>query len=251
MRKTVLVAIVAALVGAIVAVPIAVYAAHQFKDVPNSHIFHNDIDWMADNGITAGCNPSSGGDLYCPDAVVNRGQMAAFMRRLATNKVVAAATAETAVQADSATVAETANTALSIEGLTLPEVGPRAVFNSTDNAPDGTDLTLSAQITAPEPGILVMTGGIEVENTTTSDSYSCRLRIDSGTVEGSTRVAQHNGSGTNEEEDCQTSGAEVVAAGTYTVEFFVGSVDPSTVLGDASMWAMWVPFDGSGDVPSP
>jgi hypothetical protein len=42
--------------------------------------FTDDIIWLADAGITQGCNPPSN-DLYCPDDRVTRGQMAAFLVR--------------------------------------------------------------------------------------------------------------------------------------------------------------------------
>lgn len=42
--------------------------------------FTGDIIWLADQGITKGCNPP-GNDLFCPDAPVTRGQMAAFLTR--------------------------------------------------------------------------------------------------------------------------------------------------------------------------
>jgi hypothetical protein len=70
---------------------LAVFASHQFNDVPNSHTFHNAIAWMKDNNITVGCNPP-GNTNYCPDDNVTRGQMSAFMKRLAENNVVDAAT---------------------------------------------------------------------------------------------------------------------------------------------------------------
>ncbi len=50
--------------------------APQFLDVASSS-FLFDITWLADSGITAGC----GGDKFCPDATVSRGQMAAFLSR--------------------------------------------------------------------------------------------------------------------------------------------------------------------------
>ena len=59
-------------------VPGVVLASHQFTDVPTSHTFHNDIDWLADAGVTGGC----GSGRFCPNASVTRGQMAAFMHRL-------------------------------------------------------------------------------------------------------------------------------------------------------------------------
>ncbi|GEM_PF-1254129 len=86
----------------LILVPAAVWAADRFNDVPNSHTHHNSITWMADNGITVGCNPPTNTN-YCPGDNVTRGQMATFMKRLAENKVVDAATAVTAETADNAT----------------------------------------------------------------------------------------------------------------------------------------------------
>ena len=79
--------VLATAVLAVVLIPAGALAMHQFTDVPDSNIFHADIDWLADNGITLGCNPPSN-DRYCPGANVTREQMAAFMRRLAVNQVV-------------------------------------------------------------------------------------------------------------------------------------------------------------------
>jgi len=41
--------------------------------------FEPDIEWMASSGVTLGCGPG----VFCPDDFVTRGQMAAFMHRLA------------------------------------------------------------------------------------------------------------------------------------------------------------------------
>jgi hypothetical protein len=57
-------------------------AAHQFSDVPESHTFHEDIAWLAENDITRGCNPPAN-DEFCPEDNVTRGQMAAFLHRFA------------------------------------------------------------------------------------------------------------------------------------------------------------------------
>ena len=46
----------------------------------NDSVFESDINWMAEEGITRGCNPPVN-DRYCPDARVTRGQMAAFLVR--------------------------------------------------------------------------------------------------------------------------------------------------------------------------
>lgn len=50
-----------------------------FLDDDNS-IFEEDIEWLAAMDITRGCNPPAN-DLFCPEQVVTRGQMAAFFVR--------------------------------------------------------------------------------------------------------------------------------------------------------------------------
>ncbi|MGH8947150.1 MAG: hypothetical protein ACRDVL_13510 [Acidimicrobiia bacterium] len=46
----------------------------------NGHLFEQDIDAIAAAGITKGCNPPSN-TRFCPDLNVDRGAMAAFLRR--------------------------------------------------------------------------------------------------------------------------------------------------------------------------
>ncbi len=48
-----------------------------FNDVPESHPFFQFVEALAYSGITAGC----GGDNYCPDAPLTRGQMAVFLAK--------------------------------------------------------------------------------------------------------------------------------------------------------------------------
>lgn len=63
-------------------IPVAVLAAGgTFTDDDNS-VFEVDIEWLAEAGITIGCNPPAN-DNFCPTRTVNRGQMAAFLRRFA------------------------------------------------------------------------------------------------------------------------------------------------------------------------
>jgi reprolysin-like metallo-peptidase family M12B/S-layer family protein len=49
----------------------------QFSDVAQNHLFYNEIGKLSARGITAGC----GGGAYCPEALVTREQMAAFIIR--------------------------------------------------------------------------------------------------------------------------------------------------------------------------
>ncbi len=50
-----------------------------FEDTAGSP-FVADIEWLADVGVTKGCNPSAN-TRFCPNEVVTRGQMAAFLHR--------------------------------------------------------------------------------------------------------------------------------------------------------------------------
>lgn len=75
--RTLFVIVVTALISA----PTAVWASHAFVDVPDDNVFHEDIDAIADAGVTRGCNPPDNTE-YCPDDLVTREQMAAFMNRL-------------------------------------------------------------------------------------------------------------------------------------------------------------------------
>lgn len=68
-------AVLALVVGLLVRV--GAWASDRFNDVPDSNIFHDDIDWLADAGVTLGC----GGGDFCPKDSVTREQMAAFMHR--------------------------------------------------------------------------------------------------------------------------------------------------------------------------
>ncbi len=52
----------------------------RFIDVPRGALFFDQIEWLAETGITKGCNPPLN-DRYCPDDPVTRGQMAAFLTR--------------------------------------------------------------------------------------------------------------------------------------------------------------------------
>ena len=71
---------VVALFGALLLLPVdAVSAGGTFVDDDDS-VFEADIEWLASEGITKGCNPPVN-DEFCPDSYVSRGQMAAFLVR--------------------------------------------------------------------------------------------------------------------------------------------------------------------------
>jgi hypothetical protein len=53
-------------------------ASHDFSDVPDDAFYHDFVQFLVDNGITAGCGP----DLFCGAQAVTRGQMAVFLKKL-------------------------------------------------------------------------------------------------------------------------------------------------------------------------
>jgi hypothetical protein len=67
-------------------VPPDVAPEPEFGDVDDSNVFHDDIIWLAETGITKGCNPPTN-DQFCPNSYVTRGQMAAFLHRALNNTV--------------------------------------------------------------------------------------------------------------------------------------------------------------------
>ncbi len=237
MRRTVLVVVLAALVGALVAVPIAVYASHQFTDVPNTNPFHADIDWLADAGVTKGC----GGSSYCPKDNVTREQMAAFMRRLSGNDPGVAPS----VNADK------------VDGYSAQQLAPRAVWAAfpgviTPLRAGQTIYKLAATqvLVAPARGIILLSGGIGSSNHLSKNIYACDLRVNTQLVPASSRNLElDGGSGINEVGTCTPSGAVTVNAGSYTIELWVFSLQADTLLVAASVSAIWVPFDGNGNTP--
>ncbi len=68
---------VAGLLVIVVIMPMASLASDSFSDVPDSNIFHAAINRLFGSRIATGC----GASVYCPDASVTRGQMAAFLNR--------------------------------------------------------------------------------------------------------------------------------------------------------------------------
>ncbi len=141
-------------------VPVAAIAAGGFTDVgDDNNVFKTDIEWMADAGVTKGCNPPTN-DEFCPEANVTREQMAAFMHRLAINKVVDAKTAMDADKLDGkdSTAFVQKGEADSVSSLMMTDsVGvaqatrqpPMDVFSKSVNV-------LSVQVKAPAAGYVLV-----------------------------------------------------------------------------------------------
>ncbi|MGB9356942.1 MAG: 5'-nucleotidase C-terminal domain-containing protein [Acidimicrobiia bacterium] len=78
-RRLVIIAFAVAMMFAVL-VPVAATAAGGTFTDDDSSVFEADIEWLAAEGITKGCNPPVN-DKFCPDDGVTRGQMAAFLAR--------------------------------------------------------------------------------------------------------------------------------------------------------------------------
>lgn len=72
--------LIAGVAGLLLVPNVPAVAADGFSDVAADHIFVTEIEWLAEEGITRGCNPPEN-DRFCPDDAVTRGQMAAFLVR--------------------------------------------------------------------------------------------------------------------------------------------------------------------------
>ncbi len=146
--------------------PVAVIAAGGTFVDDDTSIFEGDIEWMAANGITSGCGP----DTYCPEDNVTRGQMAAFMKRLATKKVVDAATA---VTADSAATAEDAALLAGAAPAQYQTVVAGVACDGVtcvDGGLTNTEL-LELEITVPAAGYIALDGSFDVVLTNPSNEY--------------------------------------------------------------------------------
>lgn len=175
-RWTRIIAVLAVLT--VISVPVAVFAAGGHFTDDDDSIFESSINWMADSGVTLGCNPPAN-DHYCPDDNVTRGQMAAFMQRLAENQVVDAATAieaDHAASADDAAMLDGQDPSMYQTVIT----GATCFGVSCPDAPSTTQtLILEVEINVPADGVLQLSeASAYIGNTATNDYFSTWLTLD-------------------------------------------------------------------------
>jgi hypothetical protein len=128
----------------------------------------------------------------------------------------------------------------------------RGAYGTVDKAPARNGPVVTAAITAPRDGLLVISGSIDGSvNAGQFDFYTCGLAIDDAKVPGTSRtsfVQQPTTGGVNPSENCSTTGMHAVPAGAHTVSLDISGRD-TAVFTEASVWALYVPFDGTGAVP--
>lgn len=199
-------------VTAAVVAPVAVLAAGPFTDVPETHTFAADIQWMADNGISEGC----GGGAFCPADAVTRAQMSAFMHRLATLEVVDAATAGLADNSHKLQ-GKAANQIAS--QLAAEEDG---VTGSVFESNQGLVLVNQVSITVPRSGVLLMSGTSFVDPDATTTDFIMQTRINGVTVGSAGWSAWFRPASDLQSFEMSYTIAEEVTAGTHLVNQFVG-----------------------------
>lgn len=233
-----------ALVGLIavvaMAIPAAGWAADRFKDVPDTNVFHNDITWLADAGVTLGCNPPAN-DEFCPGDVVKRETMAAFMKRLAVNKVVDAATAVTAEDSD---------TLDGFDSSELVRVYGAKRTNTLSGVTTNTNLA-SLNAEAPVAGVFLITAVADLEHDCAAAGEGVRgataLKVDGITVV-STQEARDECVSPYDMTYAATgvaTAAVEVPAGAHTILFDWSATSGTLWSGGASISVVFTPF-GSG-----
>jgi hypothetical protein len=232
------VAILLATVALALTVPLAVFASHQFTDVPNSNLYHADIDALVDSGVTTGC----GGGRYCPKAYVTREQMAAFMNRLG-----ALAPGKTPVVNATTVDRYDANDLIRVAGDSGPAnlVAITATFSTFQNAAD-------IVINAPSAGFVLVNGAISVQNAAaTCAGFVCgnfvRLQnTTTGTIAPYVVVDAHGT--TNPNGTASVSFAFPVSAGnnTFQLQIARASAGQSPSYFSPQITGLFTPFGSSG-----
>ena len=201
--------VVVAITAAVVA-PSAVLAADRFSDVPTTNVFVEDIEWLADAGVTTGC----GGDKFCPGGVVTREQMAAFLRRLAENQVVDAATSLDSAELGGAT---------SDELVPVMAAEDDGVVGAIREVSKGLVETNSVTIVAPEDGVLIISGTSFIDpDAVAASDFILRTKIDGKIVGLAGWSALFRPDDPDQIFDLSYTVSEQVSAGTHTVTQEVG-----------------------------
>jgi hypothetical protein len=205
----------------LVVTPLAGIAADAFTDVPDTNVFHEDIAWLADAGVTQGCNPPVNTE-FCPSDNVTREQMAAFMRRLALY-----------IGAEDGTPEDADNLGGLPPSAYQSVIGAAAESGGLGSVGEAEPFRASyVTVEAPTDGVLIISGStawelgdtwfkqwLEVDVSGVCDSWSSKDRIP-----GSGAEASAMGKGTS----LSSQGIIEVTAGTHTVYLCLWPVSSSS-----------------------
>jgi hypothetical protein len=251
-------------------VPLATLAATPFTDLNPDSPHNGNIDAIYAAGITRGCDP---GVAYCPNGNVTREEMASFLARtagLGSNPPVAnAKTAQTASNAlalggQPATFYQPADQAIASaqNAATVGGLAPSGLIRASRGkgsiitTANGQVVVATLAITAPGPGVALVTVAFRADAQSTSGACPCsgavRLRHVQENAGGGIATAIAIASNTNAAADTDSASlsyAFPVGAGVNTFEVF-GDRNGGTapIIFYASGTVLFVPFGGTGGV---
>jgi hypothetical protein len=217
-----------------------VLASHQFTDVPTSHLFHADIDAIADAGVTTGCatNPSR----YCPDRFVTRGEMAAFLNRLG------ALAPGSSPKVNASKVGGYAANELVRAAGASGSATPVAITSTEPTYQD----TISFTIVAPKAGFVLVTASVTAQNTAISCAvFECgvfaRLRhVQTNTLSPAVVVSVHGTVTPTQTASATQTFAVSAGTHTFTLQVARGNASQSPSYLSPQMTGLFVPFGSSG-----
>lgn len=219
-------------------IPVVATAADRFTDVPDTNDFHDDIGWLADAGVTLGCNPPAN-DKFCPTDNVTREQMAAFMRRFATY-----------LGAEDGVVSE-ADTVDGFNAGDLVRGAGSTTWVNTSISPTQVDVFT---ITAPVDGGIVTTLSFNCASFSgiTNTRWDVTITVDGEVVWPTGGLLYFNNAETVSVFDsASTSFFSAVAAGDHDVGYnAVRRAGDGSLDCDISETAVFVPFGGDGSTPT-
>ena len=200
----------------IVGLPLVTLASDTFTDVPNTNTFHAQINAIALAGITTGCGPG----VYCPADPVTREQMAGFMHR-GFGRV--AGDTGSSIAIPPATLVTVAETTISpgIPGGAVPGANGFLLVNGSVTVYEGD----------PDNCICSIALRVYVNNVAVSGTLYVFLPESTVFESGSTSI----------------SVVVPVTAGVKNVALRVNEYQGTeSLVGYASMTALYVPFSGNG-----
>jgi hypothetical protein len=198
-------ALILAVVGVVtVVISVTASGAGRFTDVPSSNPFMDSIEWLADAGVSKGCNPPAN-TKFCPKDNVTREQMAAFLRRFYDNVV--------------------------------PDpVGLAAVYQLEGSpGPSGNGIMLETVVTVPSAGLLVAEATAEFSNFDEAATLACGLNFGYATNLAEPDSWRYVSLLAEPRNTCATQTSVSVGPGTYRVRLVSSGTLPTTIIANGSL----------------
>ncbi len=153
---------------------------------------------------------------------------------------------------DEAVHAQEADNADTLDGLDANAISRVAYDFDPGTARDGTSgVAASTTITAPTDGLLVLSGSLNLRNSSMADLVHCFFRVDGTNVLDNWFSQIVDGNGTMGVVNMSLDGVEPVASGSHPVDIYCHDVDFGTEVTDPFLVVQFVPFGADGTQPTP